>query len=278
CKQLLPLYDKPMVYYPLSVLIMAGISEILLICNPQDEKDFRSILQDGRQWGISIAYATQESPRGIAEAFIIGEEFIGSDPVALILGDNIFSGQNLGEVLLKARTLHDGGHIFGYEVEYPEQYGVLALSNDEIVDIIEKPAHPPSRYAVTGLYFYDSGVVEIAKSLHPSARGEIEITDINRHYLKKGKLNCHLLDRGFAWLDTGSCDTLLAAAQYVQQMQKRQGIKIGCLEEEAFRKGLIDSNQLLALAQAHKNSEYGHYLKALVRETQRPSLLTSSLS
>ncbi|NGX45069.1 MAG: Glucose-1-phosphate thymidylyltransferase 1 [Chlamydiae bacterium] len=277
CKQLLPLYDKPMIYYPLSVLVMAGISEILLICNREDEASFRSILKDGSQWGITISFAIQEEPRGIADAFIVGEEFIGEDSVALILGDNIFSGQNLGRLLLQARELHEGGHIFGYEVERPEQYGVLKLAGHEIIDIIEKPVSPPSHYAVTGLYFYDNEVIEIAKQLHPSARGEIEITDINRSYLKRGKLNCQLLDRGFAWLDTGSYDTLLAAAHYVQHMQKRQGIKIGCLEEEAFRRGFIDSNQLVALAKSHENSEYGQYLKAVATRIDHPELLTSSL-
>jgi glucose-1-phosphate thymidylyltransferase len=278
CKQLLPLYDKPMVYYPLSVLVMAGISEILLICNAEDEANFRSILKDGSQWGIQISYAVQEEPRGIAEAFIIGKKFIGEDSVALILGDNIFSGHNLSHLLMQARRLHEGGHIFGYEVEHPERYGVLKLEHDKIIDIIEKPEHPPSHYAVTGLYFYDNAVIEIAKQLKPSPRGEIEITDINQNYLKRGKLNCQLLDRGFAWLDTGSCDTLLAAAQYVQHMQKRQGIKIGCLEEEAFRKGFIDENQLVELAKAHGSSEYGHYLKSLVAQNERPELLISSLS
>lgn len=277
CKQLLPLYDKPMVYYPLSVLIMAGISEILLICNPEDEHAFHSILGTGEQWGLSISIAIQQEPRGIAEAFLIGEEFIGGGPVALILGDNIFSGQNLSNLLSEARSLHEGGLIFGYEVENPERYGTLQLNGHEIVDIIEKPENPPSRYAVTGLYFYDSEVVDIAKTLQPSARGELEITDINKVYLERGKLQCRLLERGFAWLDTGTHDSLLSAAQYVQQMQKRQGIKIGCLEEEAYRQGFIDETQLHALAKAHQSSEYGHYL-AQIAQTKSRELLTSSLN
>lgn len=261
CKQLLPIYDKPMIYYPLSVLMMAGIREILLITTPEDTERFQQLLGDGSQWGISISYDVQTIPKGIADSFLIAEKFIGDGAVALILGDNIFYGHNFSNVLRGARKLHTGAMVFGYEVHDPERYGVLAFNEEgKIIDIIEKPKNPPSRYAVTGLYFYDNQVVEIAKSLKPSARGEYEITDINVAYLKQGELSCHLFERGFAWLDTGTPTAMQQASSYVQTIQERQGIKIGCIEEIAYQMGLITQEQFFDQAQSLAHSEYGQYL------------------
>jgi len=261
CKQLLPIYDKPMIYYPLSLLMQVGIRDILLITTPEDQERFQILLGDGSQWGISIQYDVQTKPVGIADSFCIAEKFIQNESVALILGDNIFYGHNLGPVLQKAKNLHQGAMIFGYEVQDPQRYGVLAFDHEQkIIDIIEKPIDPPSRYAVTGLYFYNAGVVEIAKSLEPSARGEYEITDVNVAYLRQGKLDCHLFERGFAWLDTGTPDSMQQAASYVQTIQQRQGFKIGCVEEIAHQMGYIDEEQLERLAHSLAPSEYSDYL------------------
>ena len=266
CKQLLPIYDKPMIYYSLSILLMAGIKEILLICTPEDRSRFVQLLGDGCQWGISIEYAIQDEPRGIADAFRIGEKFIAKQPVALILGDNLFYGHNLPQVLQSASSHHEGALIFGYEVQDPQRYGVIQFDeNQKVVGIIEKPLDPPSRFAVTGLYFYDHQVVEIAKDLKPSKRGELEITDVNVAYLKEGSLRCHLFERGFAWLDTGTPDAMQKAATYVQTLQERQGVKIGCIEEIAHQMGFIDEEKLQQLAEALSPSEYGDYLKRLGR-------------
>lgn len=264
CKQLLPIYDKPMIYYPISLLMMADIRDILLISTPEDQGRFEKLLGDGSQWGIRISYDVQRTPVGIADSFCIAEEFIGSDPVALVLGDNIFYGHNLSSTLKEAKSLHEGALIFGYEVHDPERYGVLEFDeNQNIVNIIEKPLHPPSRYAVTGLYFYDASVVDIAKTLKPSARGEYEITDVNCEYLKRGTLKCHLFERGFAWLDTGTPDAMQKAASYVQTIQERQGMKICCIEEVAYEMGFINGDQLQGLADKLSSSEYGQYLDRL---------------
>jgi glucose-1-phosphate thymidylyltransferase len=264
CKQLLPVYDKPLIYYPLATLMQAGIFEILIITTPDDEQRFKALFQDGSHLGLKISYKTQSEPRGIAEAFLIGEEFIGSDSVALILGDNIFYGHRLSDVLRPCRDLQLGAVIFGYEVQDPERYGVIDFDDDgHINNILEKPKDPPSPYAVTGLYFYDNRVVEIAKNLHPSARGELEITDVNVAYLKLGQLQVRLFERGFAWLDTGTHDALQKAATYVQTLQERQGIKIGCLEEIAYQQGFISLDQLMKLAQTYCGSDYGKYLRSV---------------
>ncbi|MBS0628909.1 MAG: glucose-1-phosphate thymidylyltransferase RfbA [Verrucomicrobia bacterium] len=262
CKQLLPIFDKPMIYYPLAVLMMAQIREILLITTPEDSGRFKHLLGDGSQWGISLSYDVQKVPQGIADSFVIAEEFIGGGSVALILGDNIFYGHNFSNLLQEAKELHEGAMVFGYEVHDPERYGVLAFNEEgHIYDIIEKPKNPPSRYAVTGLYFYDNRVIEIAKSLKPSARGEYEITDVNVAYLQRGELQCHLFERGFAWLDTGTPTAMQQAASYVQTIQERQGIKIGCVEEIAYKMGFITLEQLFDLADGLSASEYGEYLK-----------------
>lgn len=261
CKQLLPIFDKPLIYYSLSVLMEAEIREILLISTPEDRPRFEELLGDGSQFGISIEYEVQLEPKGIADAFCIAESFIGSEQVALILGDNIFYGHNFSNILQSAKNFEDGAMIFGYEVHDPERYGVLAFDeNHNIIDIVEKPLHPPSRFAVTGLYFYDHRVVEIAKNLKPSPRGELEITDVNVTYLRLGELCSHLFERGFAWLDTGTPEAMQQAASYVQTIQARQGIKIGCLEEIAYRMGYINEEQLLQAAEALSPSEYGRYL------------------
>ena len=239
-KQLLPIYDKPMIYYPLSTLMQGRIRDILLISNPSDLVRFQSLLKDGSHLGIQLSYAVQKKPRGIAEAFLIAEAFIGEDPVALILGDNIFYGEHLQSLLISCSTLEKGGMIFGYQVKDPERYGVVVFNeNRQVIDIIEKPSHSPSKYAVTGLYFYDPDVVAIAKSLRPSKRGELEITDINRAYLERGDLQVHLFDSGFAWLDTGTFEALHQASNYVQIIQERQGIKIGAIEEVALKNGWL---------------------------------------
>ena len=263
-KQILPVYDKPMIYYPLSTLMLAGIREILVISTPRDLPHFRELLGDGSQLGMEIDYAVQEEPRGLAEAFIIGADFIGSDCVALVLGDNIFYGQSFSRVLLEAahRTQTEGGAtIFGYYVRDPRDYGVVEFDeNRRAISIEEKPESPKSNYAVPGLYFYDNSVIEVARSITPSARGELEITDVNRAYLEKDRLHVEPLGRGFAWLDTGSHDMLLAAADFVSTFQKRQGLYISCIEEIAFKRGFINAEQLVALAEPLKKTEYGRYL------------------
>lgn len=266
CKQLLPIYDKPLIYYSLSVLLQAQIRDVMLISTPEDQPKFEELLGDGGNYGISLSYGVQDDPRGIADAFLIAEEFIGSDSVALVLGDNIFYGDKLSKLLKKAKGQEGGAQIFGYEVHDPERYGVIAFGEGQKVEgIIEKPVTPPSRYAVTGLYFYDNQVVEIAKGLQLSPRGELEITDVNMAYLKRGELSCHLFDRGFAWLDTGTPSAMLQAANFVQTLQERQGIKIGCLEELAYQLGFIDEEKLQAVAEELSSSEYGKYLLSLCR-------------
>ena len=270
CKQLLPIYDKPMIYYPLSVLMLAGIREILIISTPQDIGRFQAIFQDGANLGLSFSYAVQTEPKGIADAFLIGKEFINNQNVALILGDNIFYGHHLSHFLQDAKDLKNGAMIFGYEVKDPERYGVLVFNEkQEVIDIIEKPQLAPSRYAVTGLYFYDKDVAAMAKELRPSLRGELEITDLNKAYLQRGDLECRLFDRGFAWLDTGTCEALQNAAAYVQTIQARQGIKIACIEEIAFKMGFIDEEQLLERARFFAPSEYGSYLLEISQKFSR---------
>lgn len=260
-KQLLPIYDKPMIYYPLSVLMQANIREIMIISSPHDLPRFQSLFGIGKSLGLNLTYAIQKEPRGIAEAFIIAESFIGCDSCALILGDNIFYGPTLTQTLTKASELTHGGLIFGYEVPDPCRYGVIAFDEaGKVADIIEKPRHPPSNHCVTGLYFYDANVIEIAKSLQPSLRGELEITDVNRAYLERGALSVELLDRGCAWLDTGTFEALHKASTFVQSVQERQGIKLGCIEEIAFDKGWIDERALGHLATKQSSSEYGRYL------------------
>ena len=262
-KQLMPIYDKPMIYYPLSTLLSAGIQEILIISTESDTPHFKKLLGDGSQIGCSIQYAIQEHPNGLAEAFIIGEEFIGSDKVALILGDNIFYGSGLNQALSGHRTV-DGGVIFAYHVQDPQRYGVVEFDeNNKAVSIEEKPTNPKSNFAVPGIYFYDNQVVEIAKNIAPSARGELEITDVNKAYLEKGKLNVQILDKGTAWLDTGTFDSLMQASHFVQVIEQRQGLKIGCVEEVAFKMGYIDKQQLDKLAEPLLKSGYGTYLKQL---------------
>ena len=263
-KQLLPVYDKPMIYYPLSTLINAGIKDILIISTPHDLPRFEQLLGNGSQLGCSFSYQKQDTPRGLADAFIVGEQFIGSDKVAMILGDNIFYGSSL-EANLKSYTNPDGGIVFGYQVADPERYGVVEFDkNGKVISIEEKPAKPNSNYAVTGLYFYDNQVIEIAKSLQPSARGEIEITDVNNKYLSQGKLKVSLLDRGTAWLDTGTFASLNQAAQFVQAIEERQGLKIGCIEEAAWRQDFINDEQLRKLGESLTKSGYGQYLTSLL--------------
>ncbi len=265
-KQLLPVYDKPMIYYPLSVLLLAGIRDVLIITTPEDADAFRRLLGDGSQWGIDIGYAVQPKPDGLAQAFIIGEDFIGTDPVCLVLGDNIFYGQGLGQRLRTVAARDGGATVFAYWVRDPERYGVIDFDADGgALGIEEKPARPKSNYAVTGLYFYDNDAVAIAKGLRPSARGELEITDLNREYLERGKLNVELLGRGSAWLDTGTYASLLQAAQFVEVVESRQGLKISCIEEIAWRMGYIDAEQLRALAEPLARSGYGDYLLDLLQ-------------
>lgn len=260
-KQLLPVYDKPMIYYPLSVLMLAGIRDILIISTPEDVPRFKDLLGDGSQFGLNLNYKEQPKPEGLAQAFLIGEEFIGSEPVCLILGDNIFYGHGLSPILKQAGQLTEGGLVFGYLVRDPERYGVVDFDEDgNVLSIEEKPSKPKSRYAVPGLYFYDNNVIEYAKNLTPSARGELEITDINIEYLKDKNLRVELLGRGFAWLDTGTHDSLQEASNFVETMQKRQGMKLSCIEEIAFRLGYISKDQLMNLANVMKKNDYGQYL------------------
>jgi glucose-1-phosphate thymidylyltransferase len=268
-KQLMPLYDKPMIYYPLSVLMQAGIADILVITTPESQDQFELLLGDGSQWGIKISYAPQPKPEGLAQAFIIGKEFIDGEGVALILGDNVFYGAGLVENLEKARRQESGATVFGYWVRDPELYGVAEFDDEgNVIRIREKPKDPQSNYAITGLYFYDQKVVEIAEQLKPSARGELEITDLNRVYLERGELSVQCLGQGYAWLDTGSHDSLLDAANFVETIEKRQGLKVCCPEEIAFEKGWISTAKLLQLAEELKKNRYGEYLLEL---TQRKS-------
>jgi len=264
-KQMVPIYDKPMIYYPLSVLMLAGIREILIISTPQDLPLFKKLFGDGSQLGITLEYAEQPSPDGLAQAFIIGDKFIGNDSCCLILGDNIFYGHNFGKVLTDSAKLQDGAIVFGYYVNDPTSYGVVEFDdNRNVVSLVEKPKEPKSNYAVTGLYFYDNTVVAKAKSLKPSPRGELEITDLNKLYLAEKKLNVQLLGRGFAWLDTGTHENLLEASNYVATIENRQGLKVACIEEIAYKKGYITKEQLLALAEPLKKNQYGQYLINIV--------------
>ena len=268
-KQLLPVYDKPMIYYPLSVLMCAGIREILIISTPHDLPIFKKILGDGSQLGMSFNYAEQPRPEGLAQAFIIGSSFIGQDSVCLILGDNIFYGPGLSNILQRAVRITRGGLIFGYLVRDPERYGVVEFNSDgTVTEIVEKPQNPKSSYAVPGLYFYDNEIVDIARKLKPSARGELEITDVNKVYLKRGNLKVELLGRGFAWLDTGTHEALQQAASYVQAIQERQGLKISCVEEIAYRFGFIDAAQLKSLAANYVQNDYGRYLIEIAEEAE----------
>jgi len=279
CKQLLPIYDKPMIYYPLSILMLAGIREVLIISTPTDTPILESLFGDGSQLGLQLSYKVQEKPEGLAQAFIIAESFIQNEPVALILGDNIFYGHGLIRDLRKCIKLESGGIIFGYCVKDPSRYGVVVFDEDHnVIGIEEKPKHPKSSYAVPGLYFYDHQVVEIAKSLKPSPRGEIEITDVNMAYLQRGQLKVQLLDRGYAWLDTGTFDSYQKAACFVQAIQDRQGIKIACIEEIAYQKKLITLDQLDRLVCTYPNNEYGEYLKQYVlSEIEEKKLVSHSL-
>ena len=265
-KQLLPVYDKPMIYYPLSVLMLAGIRDILIITTPEDQSSFQRLLGDGSDFGVNISYAAQQKPDGLAQAFIIGEQFIGSDRVCLVLGDNIFYGQGFSPKLKQAVSRESGATVFGYEVKDPERFGVVEFDNDhKAISIEEKPTNPKSSFAVTGLYFYDNDVIDIAKSIRPSARGELEITCVNREYLTRGQLKVELLGRGFAWLDTGTYDSLNDAAQFVQTIEHRQGFKIACLEEIAFNSGWLSESRLKEIASTMSKNSYGQYLSSLIR-------------
>ena len=268
-KQLLPVYDKPMIYYPLSVLMLAGIRDILVITTPEDQEGFKRLLNDGSQWGINLTYAAQPSPDGLAQAFIIGEEFIGDDSVCLVLGDNIYYGQGFSNMLQTAANRDKGATVFGYQVTDPERFGVVEFDDHQrAVSIEEKPAKPKSDYAVTGLYFYDNDVVNIAKQVKPSERGELEITTVNQAYMERGDLNVELLGRGFAWLDTGTFDSLHEASGFIETLEKRQGLKIACLEEIAYRMGFIGEEELMAEAENLEKNSYGDYLKKLITKAR----------
>lgn len=263
-KQLLPVYDKPMIYYPLSVLFLAGIRDILIISTPQDLPRFKQLLGDGKELGVKFSYVVQPKPEGLAQAFILGEEFIGKESVCLVLGDNIIYGEGLSKILKECVSLKQGGIIFGYPVKNPSRYGVVSFDKEgKVIDIEEKPKQPKSKYAVPGIYFYDNQVIEIAKSIKPSWRGELEITDVNKCYLEKGQLKVHLLGRGYAWLDAGTHASLHQASSFIQAIQERQGFKIGCLEEIAYRQGFIDKETLLKWAEKYAKNEYGDYLKSV---------------
>lgn len=265
-KQIMPIYDKPMIYYPLSTLLLSGIREVLIISTPYDLPQFERLLGDGSQIGCKFSYAVQEIPNGLAQAFVIGEKFIGKDKCALVLGDNIFYGQGLGKLLEKNSDL-EGGMIYAYHVSDPERYGVVEFDkNNKAISLEEKPTNPKSNYAVPGLYFYDNSVVELAKKLEPGSRGEYEITDLNKIYLEQGKLNVSILERGTAWLDTGTHESLMQASQFVQVIENRQGFKIGCIEEIAYRKGFINKEQLMKIAEPLKKSGYGQYLMSIINE------------
>ncbi|MFZ4166816.1 glucose-1-phosphate thymidylyltransferase RfbA [Brevundimonas sp. NPDC058933] len=265
-KQLMPVYDKPMIYYPLSTLMLAGVREVLIISTPRDTPNFQALLGDGSQWGMEIQYAVQPSPDGLAQAYIIGADFVGNSPSALILGDNIYYGHGITELFTSAMRRQEGATVFAYHVHDPERYGVVEFDAEmHALSIEEKPSAPKSHWAVTGLYFYDSDVIDIARDLKPSPRGELEITDVNRVYLERGKLSVEIMGRGYAWLDTGTPDSLVEAAEFVRVLEKRQGFKIACPEEIAFSKGFIDAAQLEILAQALGKSAYGQYLRSVLR-------------
>lgn len=269
-KQILPIYDKPMIYYPLSVLLLANIKEVLVISTPRDIEVFKDLLGDGGDLGISISYKIQPSPDGLAQAFILGEEFIGNDNVCLVLGDNIFYGYGLPKILEKAANIETGATVFGYYVNDPERYGVVEFDdNRKVIGLEEKPNNPKSNYAVTGLYFYDNSVIEKAKALSPSERGELEITDLNKLYLNEGKLNTELLGRGMAWLDTGTHDSLIQASNFIASIEQRQGLKVACLEEIVYRKGYISDQELSDLAQPLKKNQYGQYLLRLLDKNKQ---------
>ncbi|MCK9325282.1 MAG: glucose-1-phosphate thymidylyltransferase RfbA [Bacteroidales bacterium] len=269
-KQIIPVYDKPMIYYPLSVLMLSGLREILIISTPKDLPLYRDLLGDGHQIGLQISYAEQPSPDGLAQAFIIGEEFLNGDSACLVLGDNIFYGYNFGRILEESAQLTSGATVFGYYVNDPQRYGVAEFNDKgQVLSLEEKPPKPKSNYAVTGLYFYDRTVVSKAKSLKPSARGELEITDLNREYLREGTLQVKLLGRGMAWLDTGTHDSLLQASNFIATIEQRQGLKVACLEEIAFKKDYIDRNQLLQLAENNGNNQYSEYLRSLAKEQNK---------
>ena len=266
-KQLLPVYDKPMIYYPLSTLMLAGIQDILIISTPNDTPLFESLLGDGSQWGLNISYKVQPSPDGLAQAFILGETFIGNDLSALVLGDNIFYGHDFNELLLNAMTRDDSATVFAYHVNDPERYGVAEFNkNNKVMSLEEKPKNPKSNYAVTGLYFYDNNAVSMVKSLKPSARGELEITDLNRLYLEKDRLNVEIMGRGYAWLDTGTHDSLLEASQFIATLENRQGLKVSCPEEISYRRGWINASQLEKLAAPLSKNTYGQYLQRILKE------------